>query len=326
MSSKHGPVDVLVTGSSGFVGSALVERLRSEGASVVGLDLRAGPAPTLTADITDARQVREAFEQVKPRAVVHTAAIVDDRGAVERFQAVNVRGTDHVLAACEASGVARLVHVSSIVVLGLDSPPLCDEDTPLQPYTGAPYMDTKAISERRVLDAWAAGRVPALVVRPGDVYGEASEPWVRRPLEMMRQGLPLLVGGGHGLMVHCWIDNLLDGLVLALSTKGVEGRVFHLTDGVHDTTFRDYFSRLAVAGGTRLSKVSLPAGLALPLGEGLERLSRVLPFDAPFTRTAARYLLRRSRYSIEGAREGLGYAPRVDLDEGMARLSGVLRR
>jgi len=324
MTSKRGPIDVLVTGSAGFLGSALTRRLEDEGLTVVGADLRAGRTPTVAVDIRDAAQVGEVFERLRPRRVVHTAAIVDDRGAAELFTAVNVRGTDHIVDACEAVGVERLVHVSSIVVLGLDSPSVCDERTPMQPYTGAHYMDTKAVSERRVRDAWAAGRVPAVVVRPGDVYGADSEPWVRRPLDMMRKGLPVLVGGGRGLMAHCWIDNLVDGLVLALEAKDVEGRVFHLTDGVDDTTFGEYFQRLAGAAGVRLPGLSLPGKLAIGLGGAFDLASRMAPFSAPFTATAARYLLRRSVYSIAPARELLGYVPAVGLDEGMERLSGLI--
>ncbi|MGB0589219.1 MAG: NAD-dependent epimerase/dehydratase family protein [Myxococcota bacterium] len=321
MSDVHGPVDVLVTGSSGFVGSALAARLQREGATVAGLDVTPGQVPTVSVDITDGGQVRAAFERLRPRRVVHTAAIVDDRGDPKLFQAVNVTGTDHIVAACEACDVERLVHVSSIVVLGLDSPAQCDERTPLQPYTGAAYMDTKAVSERRVRDAWAAGRVPAVVVRPGDVYGLGSQPWVQRPLEMMRQGMPLLVGSGHGLMVHCWIDNLIDGLLLCLEKPDIDGRVFHITDGVDGTTFREYFERLAVAGRVNLSPWSLPGGVATRLGAALDRASRWLPFTPPFGETAARYLLRRSSYSIKGAREALGYEPAVDLAEGMARMA-----
>ena len=299
-------------------------RLEAEGQSVAGLDLRPEHPATVQADISDAVQVRRVFERLKPRRVVHTAAIVDDRGAASLFEAVNVRGTAHVIDACEALGVERLVHVSSIVVLGLDSPASCDENTPLQAYTGAPYMDTKALSERMVRDAWAMGRLPALVIRPGDVYGPASEPWVRRPLEMMRKGLPVLVGRGRGLMVHCWITNLVDALVLALHKGSVEGCVFHVTDGVEDTTFKTYFERLARAGGTRLSPVSLPGGMASRLGDGLELISRYAPISPPFTGTAVRYMLRRSAYSIAPAKALLGYHPEVDLDEGMAQLARAL--
>ena len=160
MSDARGPVDVLVTGSAGFVGSALVARLRREGLSVVGLDLRPSAPSDLPCDISEGPQVMAAFKRLKPKRVIHTAAIVDDRGAPERFWSVNVTGSDNVVDACEAVGVERLVHVSSIVVLGIDSPAHCDPDTPIMAYTGAPYMDTKAISERRVRDAWAQGRVP----------------------------------------------------------------------------------------------------------------------------------------------------------------------
>ena len=57
---------------------------------------------------------------------------------------------------------------------------------------------------------------------------------------------------------------------------------------------------------------------------GLDLASRFVPFTPPFSETAVKYLLRRSSYSIEGARQALGYSPAVDLAEGMARMAAEL--
>ncbi|MBX3249843.1 MAG: NAD(P)-dependent oxidoreductase, partial [Myxococcales bacterium] len=214
--------DVLVTGAAGFVGAALARRLGESGRRVVATDLR-GDAGIVHVDVTDAGAVDAVVERHRPHQVVHAAAIVDDRVPAGPTFAVNVRGTEHVLRACARHHVTRLVHVSSIAALGYDPGPDADASTPLVTTTGTPYFDTKARSERIVREAMRREALELVVARPGDVYGPGSDPWVRRPLEMMRRRLPVLVGGGEGLMAHCYIDNLVDGLVACLDHPAAPG-------------------------------------------------------------------------------------------------------
>src|SRR5215218_9335587 len=158
---------VAVTGAKGFIGAATCARLRADGHEVVELDL-----PEV--DVTDAAAVERALGGCD--GVVHTAAIVDDDGRMEDFVRVNVGGTRNVMDAAERNGVRRVVHLSSVAVWGYDfETDLTDEDAP--PRTvGNPYIDTNAASERLARSCGAA------VVRPGDVYGPRSQPWVLRPL------------------------------------------------------------------------------------------------------------------------------------------------
>ncbi|MCB9729924.1 MAG: NAD-dependent epimerase/dehydratase family protein [Deltaproteobacteria bacterium] len=320
-----GPVDVLVTGAAGFIGQALVQRLLEEGVSVQGVDVAAGEVPTLRLDVTDGSAVLELLRRLEPRRVVHAAALVDDRGEYARFQEVNVAGTQNMLDAAAAVGVQRFVQVSSIAALGLDPGVGAGEGTPLCPDTGAPYFDTKAASEELVRHAMANGRLPTVIVRPGDVYGPRCKPWVERPLAMMRKKVPVLVGGGAGLMAHCWIGNLVDGLMLALDTPEIEGGIFQIHDGVDTTTYREYFTRLAQAAGLQPPRTSLPASAATALGRAFELGGKLVGGPVPFTASSVRYLCRTATYSIAASRDRLGYAPRVDLDEGMERLARWLR-
>jgi nucleoside-diphosphate-sugar epimerase len=325
-SSSTGPVDVLVTGSAGFMGAALVERLMGEGTTVQGVDLRAGNVPTLRMDVTDGAQVLDIFQRLRPRKVVHTAALVDDRGEAEQFQRVNVVGTQNVLDAAAAVGVERMVHISSITALGLDPGPRADEDGAICFDSGVPYMDSKAVSEMLVVEAAKDGRVNTTVIRPGDVYGPRSEPWVKRPLEMMRRRFPVLVAGGRGLIAHCWIDNLVDAIMAALEKPEIEGKIFHVTDGKEDTTYRDYFKRLARAGNAPQPRISMPSTVALALGKTMEVAGRMSGLTPTFTSGAVRYLMRQTVYSIDAARTDLGYSPQVDIEEGMERLAKSLRK
>ncbi|MEZ4267271.1 MAG: NAD(P)-dependent oxidoreductase [Myxococcota bacterium] len=323
--SARGPVDVVVTGAAGFIGEALVRRLRKEGLTVQGVDIAAGELPTVRMDVTDGAAVLEVLRRVEPRRIVHAAALVDERGDPDRFQEVNVAGTQNMLDAAASVGVERFVHISSIAALGLDPGPNAGEGTPLDPNTGSPYFDTKAASEELVRHAMAGGRLKGVIVRPGDVYGPRSKPWVERPLSLMRKKMPVLIGGGAGLIAHCWIDNLVDGIVLALNTPEIEGGIFQIHDGTDTTTYRDYFTRLAAAAGLAPPRASMPEAAASALGHAFALGGRLVGGPVPFTPSAIRYICRRSTYSIASARDRLGYVPRVGLDEGMERLGQWLR-
>lgn len=317
------PRPILVTGAAGFIGTHLVSRLRSAGLDVVATARR--DAFTYM-DITEPSNVERVFAEVQPRAVVHSAAIVDDRGDRQRFLAVNVGGTSHVLEAALRHGVERFVHVSSIVALGLDPGPNADERSPLVFSGGNAYFDTKAHAEELVRDFFARTRLPGVIVRPGDVWGPGSMPWVERPLILMRQWLPVLIDGGRGLMAHCHIDNLVDALLLVLDSPAAVGTTLQITDGVSTTTYRDYFSRLATAAGLSPPRFSLGRRLAPTLAGVLEVLAALTGRQPPLTRAVVRYLARRSTYSITLAKQTIGYQPRVDLDTGMALLGDALRR
>jgi nucleoside-diphosphate-sugar epimerase len=315
---------VLVTGAAGFVGRALVKRLEALGLTVQGTDLVAGAAPTVHLDVTDGGEVFDVFERLAPRVVVHAAALVDVGAPQGRAQQVNVLGTENVLDAAAAGDVQRLVHLSSVAALGLDPGPGAGPDSPLVFDTGEPYFDTKAAAEALVRQAMDRNALPAVVVRPGDVYGPGCESWVARPLGLMRRRLPVLIGGGAGLIAHTWIDNLIDGLVLACTHADAVGRVFQVTDGVDDTTLKAYLTRLAAAAGLRAPRASLPGGLGIGIGALLERYGRATGRSVPFTRQALRYLMRRATYSVDAARDVLGYVPAVGLDEGFERIAAAL--
>lgn len=324
--SAVGPVDVLVTGAAGFIGSALVARLETAGFTVQGADVVAGTSPTVHCDVTDGGEVIDVFERLRPRVVVHAAALVDIGVSQSRAQQVNVVGTENVLDAAAFGDVQRLVHVSSIGALGLDPGEGAGPDSPLVFDTGEPYFDTKAAAEALVRQAMERRALPAVIVRPGDVYGPRCEPWVARPLGLLRRNVPILLGGGAGLIAHTWIDNLVDGLLLACTHEDAVGRVFQLTDGVDDTTLKDYLTRLATAAGLKPPRASLPGILGAGVGVLLQRYGRLTGRTVPFTRQAIRYLMRRSTYDISASREVLGYAPAVGLDEGFERLAATLIR
>ena len=317
-------IDTLVTGAAGFVGRALVRHLQGLGATVIGADVRGGDEAHVHLDVRVDANVREVLETYRPRTMVHAAAIVDDRGDPELFEAVNVHGTARMLEHAGATGCERFVQLSSIAALGVAPPQGANSRSPLVDNTGSPYFDTKARSESLARRFVGESAMEVVIVRPGDVYGPGSVPWVERPLELMRKRQPVLISRGEGLMAHCYIDNLAKGIELALTHPDAAGGTFIVHDGSDTTTYREYFTRLARAAGLRPPRVSTPRPLALALAGAAEQVHRWGGPPPPFTRVAVRYVTRRSTYSITQAREVLGYVPEVDLDEGMRRLREAL--
>ena len=125
-------------------------------------------------------------------------AVVSNTAPLGVAWKVNVKGTRDLLAACADAGVKRFVQLSSVAAYGFDFTETVTEDHPLCPM-GNTYVDTKIASEHAVLACHASGRMDCTVVRPGDVYGPGSRPWVVLPLEMMRSGKFILPAHGQGV-------------------------------------------------------------------------------------------------------------------------------
>lgn len=317
---------MLVTGAAGHLGQALTRRLLAAGASVQGVDVRAGDVPTVRMDVTQGAEVLRVFERLRPRVVVHAAAVLDDRAPAEEHRRVNVTGTQNVLDAAAAVGIERLVYVSEINVLGCDPGPVGDATTPLALDSPYPAVAARAAAESLVRDAVERQQVPAVIVRAGDLYGPAGTRWVERPLELLRRRVPVLYGReGGGLFTHCWVDHLVDAVELAVERAGLEGALVTVHDGA-PTPWPTYIRGLARAAGLPEPRVWLPVGAALATGRLFEKARQWSRYDAPYTARFVHHVCRQTRYDANDARVRLGFKPSVGLDEGLERLAATVRR
>ena len=308
------PRRVFITGAGGFIGRALMERFSQLGAQVAGVDLVGDPGAGIVAGSTlDPGGWSEQLAGAD--LVVHTAALVSNVAPLRQAWRVNVQGTQRVLDAAVAAGAGRFVFLSSIAVWGDDFPDGVTEDVPAV-VQGRPYADTKINGEAVVLAAHAAGRIDVTVVRPGDVYGPASRPWVVLPLAVIRRRQLILPDGGRGIFTPVYVDDLVDGVVLAGCLPAGRGQVFTVTGG-DGVECRDYFGRLADMVGGRVRTLPCAPGVGLIAAAGA--LERALGRDSELSRATAGMMLRRGTYSIDKARRALDYRPLVDLDEGMSR-------
>lgn len=305
---------VFITGASGFLGRACADRLRARGDEVCGVDLRADPAADVVAgDIAEPGPWQR--HAAGADLVVHTAAVVSNAVGRDAQWRTNVLGTRHVVDA--AAGAARLVTLSSIRAFSdLGFPDGVTEEHPVR-MDGNPYVDTKVAAEQVTLQAHAAGRVAVTVIRPGDVYGPGSRPWTLMPLELIRSGRFVLPAGGRGIFSPVYVDDLVDGLLLAADRPEGAGQVVTLTGGVGVTCaefFGHYYRMLGKRGPVVLpTRLAVAATALVAAGAALTRR------ETEVNPTSMRYFTRTGTYSIEKARRLLDFDPQVDLAEGMRR-------
>ncbi|HTM83994.1 MAG TPA: NAD-dependent epimerase/dehydratase family protein, partial [Mycobacterium sp.] len=272
------PARVFITGANGFIASALAGRLRELGAEVSGVDLTASPADHVVAGSTlDPTRWADRLSGVD--VVIHTAAIVSNAAPLDKAWEVNVLGTQRVLRAAAEAGVSRLVHLSSIAAYGFEFRDGVDETDPIR-VSGYSYVDTKVNSEHVVLAAQAAGEIATTIIRPGDVWGPHSKPWTILPLEMIRKGQLILPAHGHGVFSPVYIDNLVDGMILAISSEKAVGQIFNLTDG-YGMSCADYFGALAAM--TTGSVRTLPTPVAVRLAAAVGAIQRRLGISSELT-------------------------------------------
>src|SRR3954468_15695710 len=315
------PSKVFISGALGFIGSVLAEHYRAEGAEVRGVDVRAEPSLGVVAgDIGEPGDWQQQMRGCD--LVINTAAYVGFGGELDEVWRVNVLGTARMINAAAAAGAERFVQFSSVTTFGFEYPDGVDETYPVRP-TGNPYPDSKIASEQVTLQAHVGGDVQATIVRPGDVYGPRSRGWTLLPVKMIKSGQMVLPAGGRGQIGPVYVDNLVDGVALAAPAPDGVGEIFTTADGyaVEMDEFFGHYARMLGKSGIR----TLPTPVARTIAATGGRIEKALGRDTEMSSASIDYLAKRGGYSIEKARNILGYAPKVDLAEGMRRSEEWLR-
>ncbi len=314
---------VLVTGGCGFLGQALVQLILQRTpwpVRVLALPHEAVPpgwAPhmpgrvqLLRGDITHPADVEAAVQGCQQ--VFHLAALVGDAGTDAQHARVTVGGTAHVFQAA-ARHHAQVVLTTSICAYGdaIQRGP-CAEDTPWGVAQG-PYGRAKQGQEKLALRFLAEGG-EVCVVRPANIVGPGSGPWLLDAARALRQGLPALVGGGQGHAALTAVDNVAAFLLLAAQSPQAWGQVYNIEDEL-PVSWRRYFHDLAALMGVRAPR-SIPRALAYAGASVAEPVwRRCWPGQRPpVTREALNLIAWDSHFPTAKAR-ALGWRPTVSYDE-----------
>jgi UDP-glucuronate 4-epimerase len=315
---------VLVTGAAGFIGSHLSERLVARGDEVVGLDnfdafypravkeqnvaaLLAGPRFSLVeGDLRQAADLERAFERSRPDTVVHLAALAGVQPSLAdpaRYADVNVLGTVRLTEAARTRGVKRFVFASSSSVYGRDSkPPFKESDACLEPVS--PYASTKRAGELGLFTAHHLYGLDVTCLRFFTVYGPRQRPdlAIHKFARLILAEKPItLFGDGSTSRDYTWIDDIIDGVVAAIDEQGSGAppafRIYNL-GGSRTTTLLRLVELLSNALGKK------------PIIDWKPEQ----PGDMKHTHA-----------DVSRSGKALGYAPRVPIEEGIARFAAWVK-
>lgn len=313
---------ILVTGASGFLGGQLRERLSAAGTDVRGLDFATDLKRGIVAgDISEPGIWETAFEGRD--FVIHTAAVTSSAATREVAWRSNVLGTRNAVAAAIAAGSQRFIHISTARAYGdFDETGGVSETQPVRP-DGSPYIDSKIAAEQVVLQAHAAGEIDCVILRPADIYGPGSRQWTVLPVDAIRGNRFVLPAMGRGIFSPLYVSNLLDAIELACESDSAPGQVFTISDGI-GIPCREFFAHYSAMLGKGQPRV-VPTMAAIGLAALPEAAAWVGGTNAEATRASMRFLARPGTYSIEKARDLLGYEPAIGLEQGMAETEIWLR-
>ena len=315
---------VLVTGGSGFLGSYV-----AEGLSALGHTVRALVRPRSDKKILEKLPgVEFAPGAIEERAsldcamrgvdaVIHVAGLVKARNSAE-FYLVNTEGTRNLLAAAEANapGLRRFVYVSSLAAVGPshDGKPVPDDATP-RPVTH--YGRSKLAAEQAIVAA--KDRVPVTVIRPPLIYGPRDKETLAFFTSVKNGVLPMTGDGSNTLSVVYGADCAAACIRAAVSDGVPSGRAYFVDDG-EVLVWRDALGAIEKALGKRaFVRFGLPMGVIQAAAAATQLYGKVTNTAQMLTLDKVREL--RQRHWVcegRGAREELGWSPRVRWAQGVA--------
>ena len=328
-------MQTLVTGGGGFLGGAIVRRLRERGVAVRSFTRSANPwladlgVQQILGDLGSLDDLKRSMEGVE--VVYHVAAKAGVWGNYSEYYHTNVIGTKRVIEACRSLNIRKLVYTStpSVVHSGGDIAG-GNESLPYPRHFEAYYPETKAIAEREVLTA-NGPELATVALRPHLIWGPGDPHLIPRLLRKARAGKLRRIGKRDVKVDVTFVDNAAEAHILAGDKLAVgapcAGKAYFISDG-QPVILWDFLNRILTDNGLSPVTKSVPAWAAKSLGSMLEFIYRVLRLRAepPMTKFVASQLSTSHWYDISAAIRDLGYKPIVSTEDGLIRLKEHLER
>ncbi|MCX5793178.1 MAG: NAD-dependent epimerase/dehydratase family protein [Elusimicrobia bacterium] len=321
---------VLVTGGGGFLGGAIVRLLLAKGAAVRCLgrgeypELKKLGVECFQGDVADAEAAAAACRGCD--VIFHAAAKVGMWGRYADFYRTNVTGTARLLAAAQAAGAARFIFTStpSVIFPGGDVDGW-DETAPYPAKFDSYYAQTKALAEQLVLAA-NSPRFSTVSLRPHLVWGPGHDHMIATIAARGRAGRLRRIGAFNKLIDTTYIDDAANAHWLAAEKlapgAACAGKAYFISQGDPRPNW-DIINMILEAAGTGPVIKTIPYMIALAAASVMEPAWRLLRAagEPPLTRFVLQQLTTAHWFNISAARRDLGYAPAVNIEQGMKNLA-----
>jgi nucleoside-diphosphate-sugar epimerase len=319
---------VFITGGSGFVGTATIERLRGDGHDVVALvrsdasaeRVRQLGAEPLRGDLEELVTGTSSWTAELQRcdAVVHAAAYVEFWGPDRLFEKRNLHPTVALHAAAVRAGVHRFILLSaSSISSGSQRAPVVNEQTD----DGRPnvaYSRVKQATEKALL-AVPSNDTELIILRPPFVWGAGMNA-LDNMVQSVKAGQWAWIDHGDRTLDFLNVENLAQAISLALE-HGTPGHTYYVTDD-HPRTVREFIGGLIETQGVTPSERSVPRPVATLLATTMEGVSKLArrPTAPALTRWIVCVMARNRSYDITAAKRDLGYEPSVTFEQGLTSM------
>ena len=303
---------ILITGANGFIGGALMQHFEANDISPIGIDLVGVGDNILTEDISKPEIFSAALE--KCDVLIHTAALVSNAASDPDMWKANVLATKRLAEAAVKYRVRRFIHISSIVVYGNTAEGELDETHPVHG-NGGSYVLTKLAAEHAVLASAINSSMETVIIRPGDVYGPGSRPWVVLPIEAIKKRQFILPAYGRGYFRPIYIDDLVTGISHAASKESAANEIFNMSCKGYIST-KEFFSHHFKWMDKR-GPFSVPTPIALLCASAATKIAKLSGEVSEASRATMMQLCTKSWFNISKAEHLLGWRPEMSLDEGM---------
>jgi nucleoside-diphosphate-sugar epimerase len=325
---------VLVTGGTGFLGTALSFHLQKMGYDVTVLgrnpeicrQLEDNHFRVLRSDLIDSNKIINACEN--QNYVFHCGALSSPWGKYEDFYSANVVGTKNVVQGCMTHNVNRLIHVStpSIYFDFTDKRNISESDVlPIKSVNS--YAKTKRLAENEIDLAYQQG-LSVVTIRPRGLFGPGDTAILPRLIKAHESMSLPLFKDGKVLVDMTYVDNVVEALVLCMNASDeAVGKKFNITND-EPMYIIELLEKLFMRFNIKLRTKSVNYQIANLAAGGLEYFYQLfyLNKEPPFTRYTLGLLAKDQTLNITAAKNILGYKPKINIEEGLDRYVASLTK
>jgi nucleoside-diphosphate-sugar epimerase len=275
-------------------------------------------AEVVVGDVLDQRSLKKALEGVN--VVHHCAAAVGSHFSKKQIYDVNLTGVKNLLDCIKDIGpkAPRIILLSSVNVLGTRNLDGVTEDEE-QRYSHDPAADVKIEAERLALDYHQKYDIDVTIIRPGFIYGPGDRHNLPKLISALERGKFRFIGSPNNVIPIIHVDDVVQAMILAAKNQASKGKIYNITDGSR-MMIGEFVTAVSQRIGAPVPRKVLPyyvPALGCVAFEWLAKLGlRKKP--APIARNSLRFLGTSRFFNLNKARRELGYAPSVQLQQGIA--------